>query len=69
MLHTSPVETRFVEKVNESAAGASSRYVGAPGRLIVWRSFKPIFFKIFLPRTRPAKVLMARAQIAANFTL
>jgi hypothetical protein len=30
------------------------RYVGALGRLIIWRPFRAIFFKLFRPRTGPA---------------
>jgi hypothetical protein len=37
-------------------------HVDAPGRLTIWRPFKPIFFKPFRPKTG-----LARAKIADNF--
>jgi hypothetical protein len=41
--------------------------VGVPGRLINWRPFKPIHFKLFWPRTGLAKFMWMRAQTANNF--
>jgi hypothetical protein len=43
------------------------RHVDAPGRLIIWRPFKPIFFKVFRSRTDWRGFLKRRIQIADNF--
>jgi hypothetical protein len=46
---------------------AGPRHVGAPGRVIIWRTLKPTFFKIFRPTTGLEKFLRACAQIGENF--
>jgi hypothetical protein len=38
-----------------------------PAELITWRPLKPIFIKLFPPRTGLAKILRARVKIADNF--
>jgi hypothetical protein len=50
------------------ASRACPRYVGAPGRLVIWRPLKLTFFKLFRPRTGLANLFRgARAEIADNF--
>jgi len=43
------------KKEREAAIGcetrAGLRHVGTLGRLIIWCSFKPLFFKLFRPKT------------------
>jgi hypothetical protein len=46
---------------------ASPRYVGAPGRLIIWHPLKTTFFKVFQPVNRTRNFEGARAQTADNF--
>jgi len=40
-----------------SGTQPGQRLVGAPGRLIIWCPFKPIFYKVFRSRTGLAKLL------------
>jgi len=47
-----------------ASRSGSPRYVGASGRLIIWRPFKPMLFKLCRPTTKLANFLTARAQIA-----
>jgi hypothetical protein len=53
--------------MHNTVARAGKRHVGFPGRIIIWRPLKPIFFKIFQSRTRLAKVLRTAGQIADDF--
>lgn len=42
--------------IHQHPSRAGLRHVGSPDRLIIWRHFKPIFFKLFLPKAGLAKV-------------
>ena len=53
--------------MHNTVARAGKRHVVFPGRIIIWRPLKAIFFNIFQSRTGLAKVLKTVGQIADNF--
>jgi hypothetical protein len=55
------------EDEEEDISRTGPKHGGAPGRLIIWNSLKPIFLKDFRPQTGPIRFLKARAKIAENF--
>jgi hypothetical protein len=47
------------EAVIDCETWAGSRHVGTPGRLIIWSPLKPLFFKLFRPKTGLARAKRA----------
>ena len=56
--------TTLLTKSSRHRAGP--RPVGAPGRLMIRRSLKPLFFTLFRPTTWMLKILKAPSQTADN---